>query len=139
MELFDINWWAVLVCLPIAMATGMAWYHPKTFFMIWWKGIGKGDEKPGGNMALTWSLTVVSSLVQGAGMGLAVHTVGLALGGVTIPVALATALAVWIAFIAATYIVNKRFAGQGFKVWAIETGNHLLNFLLFALLFAVWR
>jgi hypothetical protein len=81
----------------------------------------------------------VSKARQGAGIGLAVHTVGLALGGVTIPTALATACGVWTAFIAATYIVNKRFAGHGFIVWAIETGNHLLNFLLFPLLFAVWK
>jgi len=45
----------------------------------------------------------------------------------------------WFGFIAPTYLVNKLFAGHGFKVWAIEVGNHLLNFVLFGALLGVWR
>jgi len=28
---------------------------------------------------------------------------------------------------------------NGFKVWAIEAGNHLLNLLLFGAILAAWR
>ncbi len=45
----------------------------------------------------------------------------------------------WLGLIAPMYLVNNLFAGNGFKVWAIETGNHLLNLLVFGAILAVWR
>jgi len=45
----------------------------------------------------------------------------------------------WLGFIAPTYLVNKLFAGHGLKIWAIETGNHLVNFLLFGAILGAWR
>jgi hypothetical protein len=136
----SINWWAVLVCLPISMVSGAIWYNPRTFFPIWWKGIGKTDETPGGgNMGLTWTLTVLSSLVQAIFMAFAVNIVGNALGGANLLTGLATGFGLWLGFIAPTYLVNKLFASHGLKVWAIEVGNHLLNFLLFGALLGLWR
>jgi hypothetical protein len=45
----------------------------------------------------------------------------------------------WLGFIAPTYLVNKLFAGHGLKIWAIEVGNHLVNFLIFGALLAAWK
>jgi hypothetical protein len=45
----------------------------------------------------------------------------------------------WFGFVAPTSLANKLFAGHGFKVWAIEVGNHLLNFLLFGAILGAWR
>jgi hypothetical protein len=52
---------------------------------------------------------------------------------------LLTGLILWVGFIAPTYMVNKIFAGNGLKIWAIEAGNHLLNFLLFGAILGAWR
>jgi len=41
--------------------------------------------------------------------------------------------------VAATYLVNKLFTGHGAKVYAIEIGNHLVNFLIFGAIMRVWR
>ncbi len=66
MDFGSINWLAVVACVVVSMISGSIWYNPKTFFPIWWKGIGKGDAQPGmgDNMAMTWGLTILSSLVQ---------------------------------------------------------------------------
>jgi hypothetical protein len=45
----------------------------------------------------------------------------------------------WLGFVAPTNLVNKLFAGQGFKVWAIEAGNHLVNLFLFGAILGAWR
>jgi hypothetical protein len=45
----------------------------------------------------------------------------------------------WCGFIAPTYLVNKLFAGHGLKIWAIEVGNHLVNFVLFGAILGAWR
>jgi len=45
----------------------------------------------------------------------------------------------WLGFVAPTNLVNKLFAGHGFTVWAIEAGNHLVNFLLLGAILGAWR
>ncbi len=142
MNFGSINWLAVLVCVLISMISGSIWYHPKTFFPVWWKGIGKTEkDNPGSsNMAMTWGLTVFSSFVQAAAMALMINALGGQMtGGVTLLSGAGTGFLLWLGFIAPTYLVNKLFAGHGLKIWAIEVGNHLVNFVLFGALLGAWR
>jgi hypothetical protein len=141
MNSLPLNWWAILACVVVTMASGSLWYHPKTFFPAWWKVVGKGDEMPGmkGGMGLTWTLTIVSSFVQALFMALAVSALGPLLGGTSVVTGIETGALLWLGFIAPTYLVNKLFAGHGLKVWAIEAGNHLVNFLAFGAILGAWR
>ena len=142
MDISSINWFAVVVCVVVSMISGSLWYNPKTFFPIWWKGIGKTEgNMPGGkgSMTVMWGLTVFSSLVQAVFMSLAVTAMGNLSGGATLVSGLTTGFLIWLGFIAPTYLVNKLFAGHGFKIWAIEVGNHLVNFLLFGAILGAWR
>jgi len=83
-------------------------------------------------MDLTWALAVLSSFIQAVAMAFMVNAMG-NLMSVDINVMF------WSGFILPTYLVNKLFAGYGFKVWAIEVGNHLLNFVLFGAILGAWR
>jgi len=144
MEVFSVNILAVLSCVVISMASGALWYNPKTFFPVWWKGIGKTEaDRPGPagmSMALMWTLTVLASLVEALFLAVVVNlTDGLLSGGVTPLSGVLTGFFLWLGIIAPTYLVNKLFAGHSLKIWAIETGNHLLNFLLFGLVLGLWR
>lgn len=142
MDFGSINWLAVVVCVIVSMVSGSLWYNPKTFFPMWWKGIGKTEPAaPGsGGMAMTWTLTVLSSLVQAVFMSLMVTALGsLTPGGPTLVSGATAGFLIWLGFIAPTYLVNKLFAGHGLKVWAIEVGNHLVNFVIFGAIFGAWR
>jgi hypothetical protein len=141
MDFSSLNWLAILACVLISMAIGSLWYNPKTFFPIWWKGIGKkDDERPGqSNMAVTWGLTVLGSLVQAIAMAFVINYVAEKSGSVSLLIGAGVGFMLWLGFIAPTYLVNKLFAGHGLKVWAIEVGNHLLNFVLFGAVLGIWR
>ena len=141
MDFSAINWLAVLVCVIVSMVSGTIWYNPKTFFPTWWKGIGKSEkDAPGaGGMGMTWTLTVLSSLVQAVAMAFMVNSMGSLMGGVTLVSGAGTGFMLWLGFIAPTYLVNKLFAGHGLKIWAIEAGNHLVNFVLFGVILGAWR
>jgi hypothetical protein len=141
MDFSTINWLAVAVCVVISMLSGSAWYNPKTFFPIWWKGIGKkDDDRPGSsNMPVTWGLTILGSLVQAVAMAFVINFVSEQTGSMSLLIGAGVGFMLWFGFIAPTYLVNKLFAGHGFKVWAIEVGNHLLNFVLFGAVLGVWR
>lgn len=136
MDFSSINWLAVVACVIISMISGSIWYNPKTFFPAWWAVVGGGRSQPGmENMGLTWGLTVVSSFVQAVSMAFMVK----AMGGTTVASGAMVGFMLWLGFIAPTYLVNKLFAGHGLKIWAIEIGNHLVNFLLFGALLTVWK
>jgi hypothetical protein len=136
MDFSSINWLAVVACVVISMISGSIWYNPKTFFPAWWAVVGGGKAQPGmENMGLTWGLTVLASFVQAVAMSFMVKS----MGGTTVASGAMVGFMLWLGFIAPTYLVNKLFAGHGLKIWAIEIGNHLVNFLLFGALLAVWK
>jgi len=143
MDFGSINWLAVVVCVVVSMISGTIWYNPKTFFPAWWKGIGKSDtEQPGsgGGMAMTWTLTVLASVVQAVFMSLMVTAMGsMTPGGATLASGALAGFILWLGFVAPTNLVNKLFAGHGLKIWAIEAGNHLVNFVLFGAILGAWR
>lgn len=141
MDFSNINWLAVIVCVIVNMLIGSAWFNPKTFFPIWWKGIGKTEnDEPGGNMGMIWTLTVFSALVQAVFMALMVNAMGsMAPGGPTLGSGALAGFLLWLGFVAPTSLVNKLFAGHGLKIWAIEAGNHLADFLAMGAILGAWH
>ena len=141
MALNSVNWLAVVVCVVVSMLSGSLWYNPKTFYPTWRKGIGMPEtQAPGSsNMAVTWGLTIFSSFVQAVAMAFMVNAMGGLMGGASLVTGASTGFMLWLGFIAPTYLVNKLFAQQSLKIWAIEVGNHLVNFVLFGAILGAWR
>jgi hypothetical protein len=139
MDLSSINWLAVVVCVLVSMVSGSLWYNPKTFFPTWWKVVGKSEQPGMQNMGMTWALTILSSFVQAVAMAFMVPAMGSLMGGTTLVSGAMTGFMLWLGFVAPTYLVNKLFAGHGLKIWAIEVGNHLVNFLLFGAILGAWH
>ncbi|HAV78841.1 MAG TPA: hypothetical protein DCX53_15935 [Anaerolineae bacterium] len=132
MDFSSINWLAVVICVVFSMVSGFIWYNPKLFFPAWWAGIGKtGDGSMEAAGASTWILTIVAGFVQAIFMSLMVNAMGSMTGGVTLASGATAGFMLWLGFVAPTNLVNKLFAGHGLKVWAIEAGNHLVNFVAF--------
>jgi len=134
MDLGSVNWLAVIVCVVVAMISGFIWYHPKVFFPAWWEGIGKSGQ-PGNPNPMIYIFTLIAALVEAISMAFMVN----ALESMTAGSGALTGFMLWLGFVAPTNLMNKLFAGQGFKVWAIEAGNHLLNLLLFGAILGAWH
>ena len=134
MDFSSVTWLGVIVCVVVAMISGFIWYHPKVFFPAWWAGIGKSGE-PGNPNPIIYVFTIVAALVEALAMSFMLNVMpsgNLASGALT-------GFMLWLGFVAPTNLVNKLFAGHGFKVWAIEAGNHLLNLLLFGAILGAWQ
>ncbi len=138
MDFSSINWLAVVACVVFSMVSGSLWFGPKTFFPIWWKAIGmKADDTANGS-PMTWVLIIVSSIVQAVFMALMVTAMGSITGGATLVSGATAGFLLWLGFVAPTGLANKLFSGQ-LKAWAIETGNHLINFVVFGAILGAWR
>ena len=134
MDFSAINWLAVIVCMVIAMVSGFVWYHPKLFYPAWQEGLGKSGQ-PGNPSPTIYVFTVIAAFVEVISIRLMVDL----MGNTTAGSGAMSAFMLWLGFVAPTSLVNKLFAGHGFKVWAIEAGNHLLNFLLFGAILGAWH
>jgi hypothetical protein len=142
MDFSSINWLAVVVCVIVSMVVGSIWFNPKTFYPMWWKAIGRSEnDRPGmGNMGLTWGLTILASFVQAVAMAFMVNAMGsMSPGGPTLVSGLLAGFMLWLGFVAPTSLVNKLFAGNQFTAWALEAGNHLVDFLLFGAILGAWH
>lgn len=138
MDFSNINWLAVIVCVVVAMVSGAVWYHPAVFFKTWWQGIGKDDSDQADPNPMLYIFTIIAAFVQAVAVALMLNVMDV-MGSNSIGAGLLTGFMLWLGFVAPTNLVNKLFAGHGFKVWAIEAGNHLVNLLLFGAILAVWR
>ena len=138
MSFASINWLAVLVCVIFSVISGSLWFGPKTFFPVWWKAIGKSESEPPNGRPLTWVLLLVSSFVQAVFMAVMVSSLGSLMGGATLATGVATGFVLWLGFVAPASLVNKLFPSQ-IKAWAIEMGNHLINFVVFGAILGAWH
>ena len=125
MDLGNVNWLAIVICVVFSMVSGFVWYNQKVFFPAWWAGIGRSESDMDSMQAgpTTWILTVVAALVQAVSVSFLLPFMG-GSGAMT-------GFMIWFGFVAPTNLVNNLFAGHGLKVWAIEAGNHLVNLLAF--------
>jgi hypothetical protein len=135
-----INWWAVLVSMVVTVFISSFWFGPKLFFNIWWRGIGKTEsDKPGAgsNMGVVFGLTFLASFVQPLFLAVLMHA--LYPDGASIGEGIATALFVGVGFVAASSLGNKLFAGFRSSVWWLETGNHLLTYVVVGIILSLWQ
>jgi hypothetical protein len=135
MDFSNVNWLAVIACVVVAMISGFIWYHPSVFFKPWWRGIGKGETDPGNPNPMIYVFTIIAAFVEAVSVSFMLNV----MGSTTLAGGLGAGFMLWLGFVAPTNLVNKLFAGQGFNVWMIEAGNHLVNLMLFGAILAVWR
>jgi len=129
-DIASLQWSAVAACFVFSVVSGAIWFGPKTFFPSWWVAIGKrSDEQPVGN-AVTWILLMLTSLVQAICSAIVIPIVANTMGGTNATTGATAGLLIWCGFVGSTGLANKLFAGY-LKAWAIESGNHLINFVVF--------
>ena len=137
MSLSNIHWVAVLVSALVAIASGAIWFGPKTFYPAWSKAMGHTEtDVPGAgmNMGMVFGATFLAQFFQALGLALLLTMLknpnglkGAAVG-----------LVVGIFIAAASSLGHRLFGGQGFKVWAIEVSNDVLNLLLMGIILGSW-
>jgi hypothetical protein len=138
MDFSSVNWLAVVVCVIVAMVSGAVWYHPAVFFKAWWQGIGRTEADTPDPNPVIYVFTIMAAFVQAVAVSFMLNVMDV-MGSNTIGGGMGVGFMLWLGFVAPTNLVNKLFAGHGFKVWVIEAGNHLVNLLLFGAILAVWR
>ena len=137
MSLSDIHWIAVFVSALVAIASGAIWFGPKTFYPAWSKAMGRSEtEVPGAgmNMGIVFGSTFLAQFFQALGLALVITMLKEPTGAKGAVVG----LVVGIFIAAASSLGHRLFGGQGFKVWALEVSNDVLNLVLMGIILGAW-
>ena len=137
----QLNWLAIFVAFVAAFIAGAIWFGPKTFFPMWWRAMGKdpANMEVTGNMGVIFGSTAVAAFVEAVAVASVIHFVALsnpnfgALDGGLVGLLLGVGLA------AASSLSHRLFAGQNFKVWAIEVSSDVVNLTIMGLIIGAWR
>ena len=132
----NINWIAVLLATLVSFISGFIWFGPKTFYPVWWKAMGKSDkEEPGShqNMTIVFGTIVVALFVQALFLSIVLSCFAASNRSINAGSGALAGLIVGVGIVAATPLSNRLMGGHGFKVWLIEVGNDVLNFVLMGL------
>ncbi len=141
MDWSSIQWLGVLAAWFVSFVSAFNWFSQKMFFNTWWKAMRKPEsEQPGDgqNMGLVFGLTALSGIGQSVILALVLNLAKRALGTeVSISQGLTIGLLIGLATAGAA-LGHRLFAGHGFKVWAIEVSNDVLNWALMGVILSFW-
>lgn len=137
MSLSNIHWVAVLVSALVAIASGAIWFGPKTFYPAWSKAMGHTEaDVPGAgmNMSMIFGATFLAQFFQAFGLALVLTMLKNPNGfkGAVV------GLVIGIFIAAASSLGHRLFGGQGFRVWALEVSNDVLNLVLMGIILGAW-
>src|SRR5882757_3839420 len=128
-----INWLAAIVAGLAGFGVGGLWYSPLLFAKPWAKLVGFDPKSPGGYpipvaMGGAALLSVIAALVFAMFLG-PNPPLGFAIGA---------SLACSIAWIGTSIFTNGLFQRTSVEMMLINTGNHVVQFLAFALILGLW-
>lgn len=122
MSFSSISILGVVLATLAAFAFNFVYFGPIGVFRMWWRAIGKTDDDvPGAgmNMPVVFGSTMAALVVEAV-------AIAAILGGLhdaaSIGQGAALGLVVGIGVAATSSLGHRLFAGQGFRVWALEVG-----------------
>lgn len=130
-----INLWAVALAALSSFLLGGFWYSPALFGNAWAKADGRvpGDCKQHGHRATVFAVAIILSII--AAFAFAVY---LGPNPPLVP-SLITGAVIGICWVATSFGINYLFAGRTLKLFLIDGGYHLFQFLFYALILGLWH
>jgi hypothetical protein len=131
-ELQQLNWLAIIVAALAGYFPGAVWYSPVGFLKPWARELGVDlNVKPKG-AGVKVAIGLLPALVAAIAFGL---VVGPHPG---LHQALARAVIVAVGFIATSFGIQYLYEQRSLTFWLINSGYHLLQFLIMALVLSLW-
>lgn len=127
-----VNVWAVLAAAVSAFLLGGLWYSPLMFLKTWTTESGIGYPPPkGGHPARVFGVAFLFSIVSAWAFA---YWLG---PKPELAHAARQGLYVGFAFVAASYGINYQFANRSLKLWLIDAGYHIVQFVLYGVVLAL--
>jgi hypothetical protein len=120
---------AIIISSLSIFALGGIWYSPRVFGDIWAREANIDFNKPG-HAIKVYGNAFILGLIAATGFSYIINN------DWTIQDIMLKSLVVGVTFVAASFGVNYAFAGRSFKLFLIDSGYHIVKFLIFGLIFS---
>lgn len=130
-----INWWAILACTVASMMIGYVWYSMPVFGRMWMNLIGKTEADLKGKAGPAMGITVVLSFVSAY---IFAHFLDYA-NATSWMDGKITGWWLWLGFVFTVMWTQNIFAQRPFKLTLINSGYHLVQFLVYGFILTVWK
>lgn len=133
---FDVPGVGIFVAALVGFFASFFWFNEKTFFPVWWRAMGKGDQVPGNgqSMGILFGSALFSTLAQAIVLAV---LIGAAYEDATVAQGALVGLLVGIAIVGAA-LGHRLFGGHGWKVWLLESGADLLVIVAMGATLSFW-
>lgn len=127
----DINVLGVVIASVAAFASGFAWFNGKTFYFVWWRLMNRDRPLPteSDGAGLMFGSLVVAILAQSIVLEVILDALRDDAGHMGSLAGAGWGLLAGVAFATAA-LGHRLFGGHGYRVWLIEVGNDVLNFVI---------
>lgn len=125
-----MNIWIVPLAAASSFLVGGLWYSPALFGKVW--NAENGGEPKAGHPAKVFGVSFIFSLVAAACFAVLVGPSPSLASSVKLGALVGAGL------VAASFGINYQFAQRTFKLWLIDGGYHLVQFVLFGVVFGLW-
>ena len=138
--MLQVNWVAVLAATVAAFIVGFIWFGPKTFYPVWFRALGRSPQVSSStNAAALFVPTFIATVLQALGVALIIglrHGSGTHVGPVR---GLIIGTLIGVLFAAAPSLGHRLFSGQGYRVWAIESGGDIAGLAVMGLVIGAFN
>ena len=124
------TFWPILVAAVSSFVIGGLWYSPMLFEKVW--NAENGGVPSPGHPARVFGTSLVFSLVAAACFSVLLGS------SPELVHALKIGALVGIGLVATSFGINYQFAQRSLKLWLVDGGYHVVQFLVFGLVFGLW-
>ncbi|MEG3790596.1 DUF1761 domain-containing protein [Lysobacter sp. CCNWLW3] len=128
----DFNWLAVIAAAASAFLLGGIWYGP-LFKKVWCREAGVDPDSAPRHPARIFAIAFVCSLLSALIFTVLLPTGAGAADGFGV------GFVVGLFFVAMSFGINYAFAQRSLKLWMIDSGYHILQFILYGVILGAWR
>ena len=132
-----LPWIGILLAGLAGFLANSLWFGPRTFFPLWWRLMGRGEETPGGGASIVVTLGLSFAGCVAQATALAGIMASLGAGDLSFVGAAGAGLIAGLA-VASASLGHRLFAGHGVGVWALEAGSDVLGLVLMSAVLSLW-
>ncbi len=130
----NINVWGSLLGAVAVFFLGGIWYSKMLFGRVWKKECGMTDAKcKGGHNAMAFILSFLLALIAALALSWLLGS------NPPLGVAIKTGLLISIFWVATSMGTNYLFTQRSFKIFLVDTGYHVAQFVIYGVIFGLWH
>jgi hypothetical protein len=131
-SLLQVNWLAILAATASAFLLGGLWYGP-LFKKAWCREAGMDPDTKPAHPGRVFAVAIICAFLAATIFSMLMPPSANAVDGFGV------GFVVGLFFVSMSFGINYAFAQRSLKLWMIDSGYHILQFILYGAILGAWK